>query len=111
VGNWATATLVNNDFWGLYMDCMIYGNGWQENTIAEVNACAWFGCDEASSNISADPLFVDPTGGDYHLQSGSPCVDAGIDPVPDWGLVNFDFDGDARPYGAGWDIGADEWMP
>ena len=27
------------------------------------------------------------------------------------GLADFDFDGDARPYGAGWDIGVDEWTP
>jgi len=25
--------------------------------------------------------------------------------------VEFDFEGDARPYGAGWDIGIDEWTP
>jgi hypothetical protein len=28
-------------------------------------------------NISADPLFVDPSTGDYRLQGGSPCIDAG----------------------------------
>jgi hypothetical protein len=28
-------------------------------------------------SISADPLFVDRAGGDYHLQAGSPAVDAG----------------------------------
>ncbi|MCK4311361.1 MAG: hypothetical protein KAW88_01350 [Candidatus Cloacimonetes bacterium] len=28
-------------------------------------------------NIDADPLFVDPDNGDYHLQTGFPCIDAG----------------------------------
>lgn len=29
-------------------------------------------------NINADPLFVDTANGDYRLQGGSPCIDAGI---------------------------------
>jgi parallel beta-helix repeat protein len=33
-------------------------------------------CD-AYFNISLDPLYVDPSNGDYHLQEGSPCIDAG----------------------------------
>jgi predicted outer membrane repeat protein len=30
-----------------------------------------------NGNISADPLFVNAPGGDFHLANGSPCVDAG----------------------------------
>jgi len=37
-------------------------------------------------NIDADPLFVNPDNGDYHLTENSPCIDAGdpeSDPDPD----------------------------
>ncbi len=109
-----TVALVNNDLWGADMDCKIYSNQTDEceaNTVAAVNACAWTGCTEASGNISDDPLFaVDG----YHLTDSSPCINTGIDPVPGYisaGFADFDFDGDARPYDAGWDIGADEWTP
>jgi Right handed beta helix region len=36
----------------------------------------------ANGNISADPLFVDSANGDYHLQLGSPSIDAGDNTVP-----------------------------
>jgi len=57
-----------------------------------------------------DPLFVNPTGADFHLRSGSPAIDAGsaLD-APD-----HDFDGASRPQdgnddgSAAFDIGAYE---
>jgi hypothetical protein len=52
-----------------------------------------------------DPLFPDPTGWDYHIQAGSPAIDAGA-AVP-W--LTTDMDGDLRPIGLGYDIGADEF--
>jgi hypothetical protein len=53
---------------------------------------------------SGDPKFVNPAGGDFHLQVGSPAIDTGSSlnaPVTD-------FDGNSRPQGAGYDIGAYE---
>lgn len=107
--------LVNNDIWGLDQGCMVLDrNDMCANTSSSVNACGWDGCTAANGNIKADPLFVAPASGDFHIQSTSPCRDTGIDPVPTYigpGLVDFDFEGDPRPYGPGWDIGADEWTP
>jgi hypothetical protein len=53
----------------------------------------------------AAPAYVDPAGLNYHLMCGSPAIDAGIDAG-----VEVDIDGDLRPEGAGFDIGADEVM-
>jgi hypothetical protein len=49
---------------------------------------------EGEGNIDADPSFVDPTSGDYHLQLGSPCIDAGNNDAPY--LPAYDFEGDTR---------------
>ncbi len=43
-------------------------------------------------NINADPLFVDPENGDYHLTAGPPCIDAGTSD----GAPEFDFEGNSR---------------
>jgi len=43
--------------------------------------------------ITADPLFVNASAGDFHLQSNSPAIDAGIS-IPE---VTTDFDGNPRP--------------
>jgi len=45
-------------------------------------------------NFDADPLWVDPAGGDYHLSSCSPCIDAGDPTSP------LDPDGTAVDVGA-----------
>ena len=46
-------------------------------------------------NISADPLFVGPGTGDYHILPGSPCIDAGDNTaVPDG--ITTDLDGNPR---------------
>jgi hypothetical protein len=56
-------------------------------------------------SLVANPLFVNPAGGDFHLSAGSPAINAGIGA----GQTG-DFDGDLRPIGAGFDIGFDEFL-
>ncbi len=57
----------------------------------------------ATGEKSADPKFVG--GGDYHLQSGSPAIDAGTNGS---GATSVDMAGTPRPMGGGWDMGCYE---
>jgi len=109
----SSLSLINNDIWGTKQDCILYYNRFHcIDDLAVVNLCSWPGCTEAGGNISDAPLFVDPENGEYHLTSESPCVDEGVDPAPwyEGGLITGrDFEGDTRPWGDGWDMGADEY--
>ena len=68
---------------------------------------------EGTGNINADPMFVDPDGpdsvvgtedDDLHLTTGSPCIDTGTAS----GAPATDLEGNPRPQGAGYDMGAYE---
>jgi parallel beta-helix repeat protein len=59
-------------------------------------------------SVTGDPKFVSVATSDFHLQSDSPCVDAGVDLSAHH---TTDKDGVSRPQGAGWDIGAYEFVP
>ncbi len=43
------------------------------------NGANYNGCSAGTGCISSDPLYVNAGGGDFHLQSGSPCDNAGSD--------------------------------
>lgn len=68
----------------------------------------------SGDNIDEDPLFVDPTGGDFHLLRGSNCIDAGTNSAPE--IPNNDFEGNSRVIDgdkdgiATVDMGADEYL-
>lgn len=85
-----TVTLVSNDVWG--------------NTCWLLPPAEYVGCEAGETDISADPLFTDPDHGDYRLQAGSPCIDAGTAE----GAPTVDLEGLPRPCGAGFDMGAYE---
>lgn len=84
------------------MDGTLWGSGiW-------ANDSDWGGAGNivtGSVNIWGDPDFVDPAGGDYHIGVNSAARDAGVDAG-----VSDDIDGEARPNGVGYDIGADEFV-
>jgi hypothetical protein len=72
--------------------------------------------------ITADPKFVDPANGDFHLQSTSPCIDAGLTTsttsttTPKADIVGVQrglkaVGAPARGDGSGMDIGAYEYIP
>jgi hypothetical protein len=59
---------------------------------------------DGSNVVTGNPLFVNPSGGDFRLNSSSPAIDSGSsDDAP-----FDDYDGMSRPQGAGYDIGAFE---
>jgi hypothetical protein len=61
------------------VDCILRGNSFLqlEAGLASVRYSNVSGGFPGSGNIDSDALFVDPASLDYHLQVGSPCIDAG----------------------------------
>jgi len=55
--------------------------------------------------LEGEAGFLNPTALDFHLSPTSPAIDQGSP----FQAPTTDFDGDLRPIGSGYDIGADEW--
>ncbi len=102
---WVTALTVTN--------CVIWGN-------TATGGTNWYGVSASNidfsctvplpvgrnGNISNAPLFVDAANGDFHLASGSPCIDKGTNEA--WMAAATDLDGTQRISGASVDMGAYE---
>ena len=65
----------------------------------------WIGL--GGNNIDADPLFVDPLNDDFHLQSNSPCIDAGDNAAV---TLDTDLDGNQRISNGIVDMGVYEFV-
>ena len=112
---------------GIVLDPYTTGSAWLTNTIMSNFALAIDVRRPSSTNAFADytsfysnttnyrtgiasghdlhrkPEFVNPAEGDFHIEPTSAAVDAGANT-----RLKYDIDGDPRPLGRGYDIGADE---
>lgn len=62
-------------------------------------------------NGALDPMFEDPSGGNFQLKAGSPAIDAGIDDLfPDLAPTTTDLAGNLRVSGNAIDMGAYEYF-
>ncbi|MFC1889680.1 right-handed parallel beta-helix repeat-containing protein [Thermodesulfobacteriota bacterium] len=94
----STANIIDSILWGDSPDEIYPGAG----VSATVTYSDVQGGHSGTGNINDDPLFGS---GDYFLSASSPCIDVGIDAG-----VYFDIELDTRPQGAGFDMGADEYV-
>ncbi len=83
-------------------ECDYYGAS------AVITYCDVQGGRDGTGNINADPLFFNPSANNYHLQTGSPCIDTGSNiAVPSW--LTTDIEGNPRILNGVVDMGAYEY--
>lgn len=91
----------------MFLNCILWGNAPDEihdvGSIISITYSDIAGGYTGTGNIDENPLFT--SSADFHLQVGSPCIDAGTD----IGAPSHDFDGNARPVCGVSDIGAFEY--
>jgi len=94
----------------------IYADGTSTPTIicCDIAGCGGSGagwdmarCIDGGGNKDEDPVFVGAAGGDFHLDTGSPCIDTGYPGT----TVTEDIEGNPRPAGSRCDMGAYEHQP
>jgi len=101
LGNGAVTTLDYNCYYPNDSRAFDWGSG-SGNFAAYKTATG-----QDSNSICQNPLFVDTSLHNYHLQGTSPCIDAGDTTTP----PGYDFDHFPTPWGRAVDIGAYEYHP
>jgi uncharacterized repeat protein (TIGR01451 family) len=102
-----TNTIVASNTVGVFADAgnaaTLEGTLWGSGAWANENDWGGTGTIDHSNDLGGDPAFLAPAVGDYHIGLASAAMDAGVATS-----VADDIDGDLRPQGLGYDVGADE---
>ena len=106
-------TIAGNDSTGVrcmngslqIIDCIIWDHSIAIDLMSGVLSVTWSDIERGwpgTGNINSDPKFKSES--DFHIGRTSPCIDSGI-----YAEILIDIDGDPRPLGGGYDMGADEF--
>jgi hypothetical protein len=118
-GNLGNCTIVSNSVYssggGAYSamlnNCIVYYNRSPENSNAysgNLNYCCTTPLPTVGvGNITNEPVFVNLAGGDFHLQTNSPCINSGNNTYV---TSSTDLDGNPRIVGGTVDMGAYEFQ-
>ena len=98
----------SGDAFGTLNNCIVYGNDPAGGNygFSTLNYCCTTPDPGGMGNITNDPAFVDFAGGNFHLQSNSPCINSGNNAY----VSGTDLDGNPRTAGGTVDIGAYEFQ-
>ena len=110
-GRKAITNIYNNIIWGNKAggdesDVYMAGYGAESNFYNNLYTSAFAIWDNEGGNLIVDPLFHDPENGDFHVSSGSPALNAGLNTAPE--ISDTDLDGNPRIIDGIVDIGAYE---
>src|SRR5262249_16944847 len=117
-------TVYGNGSWGIYVNRnavirnnIAYNNSLNQDGSADIggfnlsgsvisnNLCGQTNSAPGACAVVGNPNFIDSATGDFHLQGGSPAIDAGVTLIQ----AATDIVGTPRPQGAAYDIGAFEY--
>ena len=99
-----TNNIVTNFYVGIRRASTSTGSAVADYTLFHSNEYDYDPGVSSSHEVHGDPAFVGT--GDYHITAASAAIDAGKAAG-----ITIDYDGASRPWGSGYDIGADEYPP
>ncbi len=102
-----SASSGSGTYLGSNYNCIIYGNHSANYVSGTFANCDTTPLPSGTGNITNDPVLVNLPGGNYHLQSTSPCINSGNNTYI---AFTNDLDGNSRIVGGTVDIGCYEYQ-